>query len=145
MSIELEAYKLALENVIRERKNLIPLTKQRVCKGGPGTWCFQCEGCGHMHCYYTVEAGRPIAWQFNGSLEFPTFTPSLLNRWGKYADPNWVEPTDVGPDTSGWSGICHIFVTNGQVQFLGDCTHKLAGVTQMLPYLREDTVENYAK
>ena len=29
--------------------------------------------------------------------------------------------------------ICHSFVTDGRIQFLGDCTHKLAGQTVDLP------------
>jgi hypothetical protein len=28
---------------------------------------------------------------------------------------------------------CHSFVTNGKIQFLADCTHKLAGQTVELP------------
>jgi hypothetical protein len=30
---------------------------------------------------------------------------------------------------------CHSFVVDGQIQFLGDCTHKLAGQTVPLPVL----------
>ncbi|WP_241754456.1 hypothetical protein [Cupriavidus basilensis] len=26
-------------------------------------------------------------------------------------------------------GVCHSFVTDGRIQFLGDCTHALAGQT----------------
>ena len=29
--------------------------------------------------------------------------------------------------------VCHSFVTNGRIQYLGDCTHKLAGQTVDLP------------
>jgi len=56
----------------------------------------------------------------------PTFTPSLLNRWGKYANPNWKEPEDAPPDNK-WSGICHLFVTNGMIHYCGDCTHEYSG------------------
>lgn len=60
---------------------------------------------------------RPDLWQFNGDLERPTFSPSLLcqsNRWdGQRAVPH----------------TCHSFITDGRIQFLGDCTHALAGQT----------------
>jgi hypothetical protein len=29
--------------------------------------------------------------------------------------------------------VCHSFVTDGKIQFLGDCTHALAGQTVELP------------
>ena len=29
--------------------------------------------------------------------------------------------------------VCHSFVTDGRIQFLGDCTHKLAGQTVNIP------------
>lgn len=89
---------------------------------------FHCPGCGHSHVYYTKNPeGRPV-WSFNGDVNNPTFTPSLLNRWGKHADPEWQEPTEPAP-SHGWSGTCHLYVTNGQIQYLGDCSHHLAGTT----------------
>lgn len=89
------------------------------------TWVFFCPGCGHRHAYHTKNPeGRPV-WQFNGNVESPTFTPSLLNRWGTHADPNWKPE----PGHTNHSGTCHLYVTNGQIQYLGDCTHDLAGQT----------------
>jgi hypothetical protein len=29
--------------------------------------------------------------------------------------------------------ICHSFITDGRIQFLGDCTHRLAGQTVPIP------------
>lgn len=55
------------------------------------------------------------SWTFNGDEGRPTFTPSLLCT-GNEGDP--AVPY-----------VCHSFVTAGQIQFLGDCTHKLAGQT----------------
>ena len=88
-------------------------------------WDFHCPGCGHLHAYVTVRPDQGPQWQFNGDVDKPTFTPSLLNRWGKHADPTW-EPPD---DKPGWNGTCHLYVTNGQIIYLGDCTHHLAGKT----------------
>lgn len=31
--------------------------------------------------------------------------------------------------------VCHSYVTNGRIQYLGDCTHELAGQTVDLPEL----------
>lgn len=58
-------------------------------------------------------------WDFNGNLERPTFTPSLLQRWNEW------QGEGVPPKTH----VCHSFITDGRIQFLGDCTHELAGQT----------------
>lgn len=35
-------------------------------------------------------------------------------------------------------GVCHSFVRAGRIEFLGDCTHALAGQTVPLPPWPED-------
>lgn len=75
----------------------------------------------------------------------PTFSPSVLVRNGHYL------PGRISADGSCWCtynaekeakgekpapfkcGVCHSFVTDGRIQFLGDCTHALAGQTVDLP------------
>lgn len=96
-------------------------------QGGHQMWEFYCPGCGHNHHYTTknLGMGHPI-WVFNGDVESPTFTPSLLNKWGRDADPEWKEPEGAQPSHK-WSGTCHLYVTNGQIRYLTDCTHHLAG------------------
>ena len=79
-------------------------------------------------------------WQFNGDFERPTFSPSLLIRSGHYAHEspsgkcwctyNAEHPDDPAPFSC---SVCHSFITNGQIQFLSDCTHALAGQTVELP------------
>lgn len=105
---------------------------------------WHCEGCGHRHMIpirHGKHEGAPTPWGFNSNLEKPTITPSVLNRWGKYADPTFEEPIQepnemtMDPNFS-WSGICHIFITDGMVQFLSDCTHKMAGKTIPLPDIK---------
>lgn len=88
-------------------------------------------------------------WGFNGNLDAPTFTPSVLNRSGHYAK-GLDKPDPAGcacnfseryPDAEPWQwpcGICHSFITDGRVQFLGDCTHAFAGKTVDLPPLDEE-------
>ena len=63
------------------------------------------------------ETGAGPRWGFNGNVDAPTFTPSVLVRY------SWSD----GPR------VCHSFVTDGRIQFLGDCTHNLAGQTVDLP------------
>lgn len=89
---------------------------------GVDGYAIECPGCGYHHCFYVrvppeyqARAATFPVWGFNGNLESPTFQGSMLMRAG-----------DDGP-------LCHSFVTDGQIQFLGDCAHKLAGQTVDLP------------
>lgn len=72
-------------------------------------FCPACE-CGHAF---------DKRWTWNGDVVRPTFSPSLLVRHGGDLDLGGKIPPL----------ICHSFVRDGQIQFLGDCTHKLAGQT----------------
>jgi hypothetical protein len=87
---------------------------------------FRCPGCDDNH---QIGVG---AWTFNGDLDRPTFTPSVLVggvQWD--ADSGFHKPNHaVAP---GESIVCHSFITDGRIQFLGDCTHVLAGQTVDLP------------
>lgn len=78
---------------------------------------FRCPGCTTLH---VIHVSHPTAdtWTFNGDLKRPTFSPSIL----------------VNADRS-HPGLprCHSFVRDGCIQFLGDCTHDLAGRTVELP------------
>lgn len=79
-------------------------------KESKGQYLFHCPGCDTIH---SVD-GR---WSFNGDLDNPTISPSLLVR---YPTPEREE-------------ICHSFIKEGKIQFLSDCTHKLAGKTVEIP------------
>lgn len=50
-------------------------------------------------------------WIWNGDVERPTFTPSVLTRF----------------TMQGRERVCHSFVVDGVWQYLGDCTHDRAG------------------
>lgn len=67
------------------------------------TWLFWCPGCDEVH---QVDKRWEIDTQTN------TLGGSVLV---------------TGP------GVCHSFVKNGTIQFLGDCTHKLVNQTVPLP------------
>lgn len=99
--------------------------------GSPYGVRFDCPGCKSPHVVPTPPS--PNAWGFNGSLERPTLTPSILLRtkdWDEWDDAA-NRPRNVR------DVVCHSFVTDGRIQFLGDCTHALAGQTVDLPDIAE--------
>lgn len=75
-------------------------------------WWFWCPGCDDLHAYTEVSG----YWTRSGSDAAPSFSPSLLVTYGD-ADQR----------------RCHLYLTNGQLRFLSDCTHDLAGKTVPLP------------
>lgn len=79
---------------------------------------FRCPGCGDVHIIPTAGAR---AWQYNGNMDAPTFRPSILAR---YYNGEKVH------------AICHSFVTDGKIQFLGDCTHHLKNQIVDLPIVK---------
>lgn len=99
-----------------------------------GSWfefIFYCEGCGHSHGFRTATWEQPTGlteeqkklfqhkWTFNGNLEKPTIRPSLHI---------WIEDKNGNKTTT-----CHSFVTDGKIEYLSDCRHKLAGKTIDMP------------
>lgn len=87
---------------------------------------FWCPGCEEMH---VVTSG----WTFNGNYDRPTFSPSVLVTSGHYS-PRWTAPDCWCTFRAKHPGVtsfecfrCHSFVTDGQIQFLADSTHALAG------------------
>ena len=78
-------------------------------KGSLHGYFFECPGCGELHCVGP-------SWAFNGDMDRPTFSPSILVRWGS-GDPK----------------RCHSFIRDGRIEFCSDSTHALAGKTVDLP------------
>lgn len=97
-------------------------------KNSFGRCWFWCPGCQSFH---AVAVDSPFdngaRWGWNGSLEAPTFTPSVLVTYP--ANP------DAEEEFKEWrtERRCHSFVIDGNIQFLNDCTHHLAGQTVPLP------------
>lgn len=91
---------------------------------------FWCPGCEQVH-GVTVEI--PDGWGWNGGdLERPTFTPSVAVSGVQWDTASgFHKPQHTVP--AGVPTMCHSFVTDGQILFLGDCTHALAGQTVPLP------------
>ena len=84
------------------------------------TYLFWCPGCDTAH-------GPNDTWQFNGDVDKPTLSPSVLVNQGR-RNPG--------------SHVCHSFVRDGQIQFLSDCTHDMAGQTIELPDWPDDVEVN---
>lgn len=84
-----------------------------------GDVCYWCCGCNRVH---SVPGAR---WNFNGSLESPTLSPSVRHLHVL----NGVEKTD-----------CHYFVKEGYIHYCGDCPHPLKG--QNRPLLSVDQWPN---
>lgn len=108
----------------------------RVAEGGH--LLFWCPGCKEAHQVAVGEGDGP-RWGFNGDYDRPTFTPSVLVRSGHYCDGQagkdcWCTyEARIGKPAPFRCTVCHSFVTDGQIQFLGDCTHAMAGQTVPLP------------
>jgi hypothetical protein len=78
---------------------------------------FVCPGCGYEHAV-TVNGrknSQGASWQWNNSMDAPTFMPSILCNKD---EPEWR---------------CHSWVKNGTIQFLQDCWHNLKGQTVAIP------------
>ncbi|MGB1215386.1 MAG: DUF6527 family protein [Pikeienuella sp.] len=110
-------------------------TKLRQMEGG--ALAFWCPGCNSAHMIRT-GAGSGPRWSFNGNGNAPTFAPSVLLKTGHHVSGHtgecWCTWEDEDGKPSGFEcTICHSFVRDGQIQFLNDCTHKLAGQTVPLP------------
>lgn len=82
---------------------------------------FVCPGCAldgssGLHVLPVNTTATSPAWEWNGDVEAPTISPSIL--------------THGGADT-----VCHSFLRGGVFEFLGDCSHDLAGQHVPMPDL----------
>ena len=117
------------------------MAKLMIVENDPGRLMFQCPACGNCHAFF-VGTGPGPRWQWNGSMDTPTFTPSLLvqgtemTAQGKADYEAWCKggyqkPSPVKFDSS--PTRCHSYVTDGKIQFLADCSHAMAGKTVDIP------------
>lgn len=99
---------------------------------------FKCPGCRMTHIMPVRVSAEQVVrnggnrvpeWTFNGSLERPTFQPSLLVTWNYWREEHGFDERNV----------CHSFIRDGQIQFLSDCTHALAGHTVDLAEIAQPT------
>lgn len=111
----------------------------KIKKLSDGKVRFMCPGCGENHVIGITTPNGPN-WTWNGSEDAPTFKPSVLVTSGHYSnrhhagDECWCDYNRDHPDDVSFKCvICHSFVTDGKIQFLGDCSHELANQTVELP------------
>ena len=87
--------------------------------GEPNTsrFLFYCPACECSHFFQTEDGEKPH-WTWNGNEEKPTVRPSIRVR--------------TGP---GMVNVCHFHLTDGKIEYCGDCTHSLSGQTvAMVPW-----------
>lgn len=96
---------------------------------------FFCPGCQEHHGVWTEKSNELTGakWHWNGSLDKPTFSPSILVRGTVPITDEQRTRIMAGERIEPTARVCHSFVREGQIQFLGDCTHALAGQTLDLP------------
>lgn len=88
-------------------------TRLTIVAGEPTHYC---PGCDQLH-RINVNAPNPVTgaiWHWNHNADRPTFSPSVHIV-----------------------GRCHYFLSDGELQYLPDCSHELAGQTVALPELPE--------
>ena len=79
---------------------------------------WRCPGCKCSHGVPVSTpnlAGVPL-WEWNGSIESPTLSPSIRVSYGDYVPKN--RPA-----------VCHFFIRDGKIEFCGDSQHELSGKT----------------
>ena len=89
---------------------------------------FWCPGC---NMYHGISTNPPAPmWEFNGNRAAPTFHPSLMIKMGPECNPYTGLAIKGQKDR-----VCHSFIVDGEIRFLNDCTHKLAGKTVKMVYI----------
>ena len=88
-------------------------------------WCPGCK-CGHV--YPTKRENGPN-WGFNGNVESPSFTPSMLIYTPIYRN---------GEPTGERHVRCHYYLTDGQIRYQPDCPHEFSGKTVPMEPIPDD-------
>ena len=95
---------------------------EKLAIGFRGYHVFWCPGCKELHSFavdkdHINSDGSVHRWTWDGNVEAPTFSPSLVMCSN---DPDYV---------------CHLYLRNGEIEYLGDCHHELKGQRVPLPDL----------
>ncbi len=96
---------------------------------------FICPGCQRggsdgpigsgLHMLPVNTTVKSPSWEWDGNLEAPTISPSIL--------------THSGPEDN--QSVCHSFLKEGIFEFLNDCTHSLKGQRVPIPDLPDWVVK----
>jgi hypothetical protein len=85
---------------------------------------FWCPGCDDLH----MVSDPP--WQVTGKDETLTISPSVLvYERQKLINEDLEGDALLATENVTTAPRCHSFVRNGHIEFLSDCTHKMAGQT----------------
>lgn len=101
------------------------------------TLMFVCPGCQTPYTFADGTEYRPSglhalavnspqkqpSWKWDGNLELPTLSPSILSHIQPYGEKGEA------------LGICHSFLKAGIFEYLSDCTHEFADQHIPLPDL----------
>jgi hypothetical protein len=68
-------------------------------------------------------------WSWNGNTEKPTLRPSVLTRGTRPITDDEHAFIMKGGIIKPEQVVCHCWINDGQIQFLGDCTHEFANQT----------------
>jgi len=104
-----------------------------ILRRATGAYEHWCPGCEKMHIL-------PDNWNFvNHDLEKPTFTPSFKHTGVKTVHVNGKWTGEFVKDENGKPvpQCCHYILTDGVLNYCGDCTHSLAGKSIPIPPLPE--------
>lgn len=85
-------------------------------------WCLGCQMLHPVHVSRPQGAGPSAVWDWNKDLLKPTFSPSLRHH--------------LGPKK-----MCHVFIRDGNIQYLSDCTHDYKDQTVPLPDIPLDEID----
>jgi Family of unknown function (DUF6527) len=103
----------------------------KIHKKADNRYAFFCPGCKCGHIFKTEGPG-PV-WTFNGDMEKPTIRASIMVH-GQVYPSGGTWPTDeehaqmmAGKTMEMKKTVCHSFITDGEIEFLSDCTHELTG------------------
>jgi len=85
-----------------------------------GGAAYFCKGCDRMHHVDTK-------WDIN--FDTNTISPSVLVKYRHPKGYSNDNPAPLGYDGEYVEDVCHSFVRDGNIEYLTDCTHNLAGQT----------------
>lgn len=113
-----------------EKKILHRVVADKDSKGNHPDFVFWCPGCVCGHGVWTTKRnGVSAVWSFNDNMEKPTFNPSILVRHKRDVTDDEAKRIMSGEKLDIPETVCHSFVRDGCIQYLGDCTHEFAGKT----------------
>lgn len=93
-------------------------------------FCPACQ-CGH---YVKIDPSSSPCWTWNNDLHNPSIEPSVLTVHVRLTEKGRKEAERAASLPKGHvldhqEVRCHLFVKNGFIQYLDDCTHAFAGKT----------------